>query len=94
MISIVNGSNPPLTQAGDRTYEVYLPAHAKMDSVTAAGPNVASPVRSGERQQVTAAMISATVVPGEPGIIHSEFSLGTGAVVFLGCGFLLGPILR
>jgi len=38
MVEIKNESSPPLTQAGERTFEVYLPASAKIDSVLAAGP--------------------------------------------------------
>jgi len=37
MVEIKNESSPPLTQAGERTFEVYLPANAKIDSVLAAG---------------------------------------------------------
>jgi len=38
MVEIKNESSPPLTQAGERTFEVYLPASAKIDSALAAGP--------------------------------------------------------
>jgi len=52
MVEIKNESSPPLTQAGERTFEVYLPASAKIDSVLAAGPENMS------------MMISAALVPG------------------------------
>lgn len=38
MVEIRNNSNPPITRSGERTFEVYLPANAKIDSVLAAGP--------------------------------------------------------
>jgi hypothetical protein len=67
MIEIRNDSSPPLTQAGERTYEVYLPTHAKIDSVLAAS--------SGKM----GVMISATPVPGEPGHFTVNFPLRPGA---------------
>jgi len=70
MVEIKNNSNPPLTQAGERTFEVYLPAHAKVDSVLAAG--------SGK----IGVMISAAPVPGEPGHYTVNFSLRPGATKF------------
>jgi hypothetical protein len=70
MVEIRNDSNPPLTQAGERTFEVYLPAHAKIDSVLAAGPgNIGL-------------MISATPVPGEPGHYSVNFPLRPGPTKF------------
>jgi hypothetical protein len=62
-----NESSPPLTQAGERTFEVYLPARAKISSVLAAGP--------GE----IAVMISTAPVPGEPGHYAVSFPLRPGA---------------
>jgi len=70
MYEIKNESNPPVTRSGDRTFEVYLPASAKMDSVLAAGPG-----NIGE-------MISAAPVPGEPGHYHVSFPLRPGATKF------------
>ena len=70
MIEIRNDSSPPLTQAGERTFEVYLPTHAKIDSVLAAG--------SGKM----GVMISATPVPGEPGHFTVNFPLRPGATKF------------
>ena len=70
MIEIRNDSSPPLTQAGERTFEVYLPARAKIDSVLAAS--------SGKM----GVMISATPVPGEPGHFTVNFPLRPGATKF------------
>jgi len=70
MIEIVNGSSPPLTQAGERTFEVFLPAHAKLGSVLAAD------------SKDIALMISAAPVPGEPGHYTVNFPLRPGATKF------------
>ena len=70
MIEIRNDSSPPLTQAGERTFEVYLPTHAKIDSVLAAS--------SGKMGVI----ISATPVPGEPGHFTVNFPLRPGATKF------------
>jgi hypothetical protein len=70
MVEIENASSPPLTQAGERTFEVYLPANAKIDSVVAAGPG-----------KITL-MISAVAVPGEPGHYAVSFPLRPGATKF------------
>ncbi len=70
MIEIRNDSSPPLTQAGERTFEVYLPTHAKIDSVLAAS--------SGKM----GVMISATAVPAEPGHFTVNFPLRPGATKF------------
>ncbi len=70
MIEIKNDSSPPLTQAGERTFEVYLPALAKIDSVLAAG------------QGTIVALISATPVAGEPGHYAVNFPLHPGATKF------------
>ncbi len=70
MIEIKNDSKPPVTQASNRTFEVYLPGAAKIDSVLAAGPeNIGS-------------MISATSVHGEPGHYTVSFPLRPGATKF------------
>ena len=70
MVEIKNESSPPLTQAGERTFEVYLPAHAKIDSVLAAG--------SGK----IGVMISAAPVRGEPGHYTVNFPLRPGSTKF------------
>ena len=70
MVEIKNESSPPLTQAGERTFEVYLPANAKIDSVLAAGPGKISVI------------ISAAPVPGDPGHYVVNFPLRPGATKF------------
>ncbi len=70
MIEISNDSSPPLTQAGERTFEVYLPARAKIDSVLAAG------------QGTIVALISATPVAGKRGHYAVNFPLQPGATKF------------
>src|SRR6266403_1742026 len=70
MVEIKNESSPPLTQAGQRTFEMYLPASAKIDSVLAAGP---------EKMSI---MISAALVPGQPGHYTVNFPLRPGATKF------------
>jgi hypothetical protein len=42
MVEIKNASSPPLTQAGERPFEVYLPANARIDSVLAVGDRAPS----------------------------------------------------
>lgn len=70
MMEIRNQSSPPVTQAGPRSFEVYLPSSATIDSVLAAGPeNVAT-------------SISATPVPGEPGHYAVNFPVLPGATKF------------
>jgi hypothetical protein len=70
MVEIKNGSSPPRTQASERTFEAYLPANAKIDSVLAAGPGKLSVI------------ISAAPVPGEPGHYTVNFPLRPGATKF------------
>jgi hypothetical protein len=70
MVEIKNESSPPLTQASERTFEVYLPAQAKIDSVLAA---------SSEKIGV---LISATPVPGEAGHYAVNFPLRPGSTRF------------
>ena len=70
MVEIKNESSPPLTQAGERTFEVYLPANAKIDSVLAAGPGKMGVI------------ISAAPVPREPGHYAVNFPLRPGATRF------------
>jgi hypothetical protein len=70
MVEIKNESSPPLTQASARTFEAYLPANAKMDSVLAAAPGK------------IAVIISAASVAGEPGHYTVDFPLRPGATKF------------
>ncbi len=70
MYEIRNESSPPLTQAGERTFEVYLPAKAKISSVLAAGPGNIG------------VMISAAPVSGESGHYAVSFPLRPGATKF------------
>jgi len=70
MVEIKNESSPPVTQASERTFEAFLPANAKIDSVLAAGPGKIS------------VMISAEPVPGEPGHYTVNFPLRPGATRF------------
>jgi hypothetical protein len=70
MIEIRNNSSPPVTRSGERTFEVYLPANAKIDSVLAAGPeNIGS-------------AISATPLDGGAGHYAVNFPLRPGATKF------------
>ena len=72
MIGIENRSRPPTTQAGTRTYDVYLPDNARIDSVLAAGPGDVGVV------------ISATPVAGDPGhySLNFPFLPGTTKLAF------------
>jgi hypothetical protein len=70
MYEIKNESSPPITQVGERTFEVYLPADAKIDSVLAAGPGKIG------------AMISSALAYGEPGHYTVNFPLRPGATKF------------
>lgn len=70
MVEIRNSSSPPVTQAAERTFEVYLPANAKLDSVLAAGPDNIG------------VMIKATPLRGEPGHYAVDFPLRPGATKF------------
>ncbi len=70
MVEIGNLSTPPMTQASERSFEVYLPGDARIDSVLAAGPD-----NIGE-------MISATPVHDEPGHYTVNFPLRPGATKF------------
>jgi hypothetical protein len=70
MYEIRNESSPPLTQAGERTFEVYVPAKAQIDSVLAAGP------------EKIGTIISADAVPEEPGHYTVNFPLRPGATKF------------
>jgi hypothetical protein len=70
MIEINNESSPPVTRAGEHTFEVYLPTQAKIDSVLAAGPGK------------TGVLISATPVAGKSGRYAVDFPLKPGATKF------------
>jgi hypothetical protein len=70
MIEIRNNSSPPVTRSGERTFEVYLPAAAKIDSVLAAGP------------ENIGAAISASPAGAEPGRYAVNFPLRPGATKF------------
>jgi hypothetical protein len=70
LVELKNESKPPLTQAGERTLQVYLPSDARIDSVLVAGP--------GE----TGGVISAAAVPGETGNYTVNFPLRPGATKF------------
>jgi hypothetical protein len=74
MIAVRNNSNPPVTEAGERTFEVYLPPHAVIASVLAAG--------TGSGSGKIGAMISAKAVPGEPGHYSVNFPLRPGSTEF------------
>jgi hypothetical protein len=66
MYELKNESSPPVTQTGGQTFEVYVPANAKMDSVLAAGP------------AKIGVLIPANPVPGEPGHYTVSFPLRPG----------------
>jgi hypothetical protein len=70
MYELKNESSPPVTEAGGQTFEVYVPANAKMDSVLAAGP------------AKIGVLISANPVPGEPGHYTVNFPLRPGETKF------------
>jgi len=70
MYEIWNQSSPPVTWNGTRTFEVQLPARAKISSVLAAS--------SGK----LGVMISATAVATEPGHYTVSFPLRPGATKF------------
>jgi hypothetical protein len=70
MYELLNASTPRLTQAGERTFEVYLPPNAKIDSVLAAGPDKIG------------TLIQAALVPGDPGHYTVNFPLRPGATKF------------
>lgn len=70
MYELRNESSPPVTQAGGHTFEVYVPANAKMDSVLAAGPTKIG------------VLIPANPTPGEPGHYTVSFPLRPGETKF------------
>jgi len=70
MYELKNESSPPVTQAGGQTFEVYVPANAKMDSVLAAGP------------AKIGVLIPASPAPGEPGHYTVSFPLRPGETKF------------
>jgi hypothetical protein len=70
MYELKNESSPPVTQAGGQTFDVYVPANAKMDSVLAAGP------------AKIGVLIPANAAPGEPGHYTVSFPLRPGETKF------------
>jgi hypothetical protein len=70
MIEIKNESSPPVTRRGEKTFEVYLPGDATLESVLAAGP------------ENIPASIAATAVRGEPGHFSVNFPLRPGSTKF------------
>jgi hypothetical protein len=70
LYEVSNQSSPPLTLSRGRTFEVYLPATARIRFVWAAGP---------ENVRV---MISAAPISGEPGHYAVSFPLRPGATKF------------
>lgn len=70
MIEVRNISNPPLTQVSERTFEVYLPSAAKIDSVLAAGP------------ADIGTLVSVRAIDGDPGHFTVNFPLRPGATKF------------
>jgi hypothetical protein len=78
MYEIQNESSPPMTQAGASTFDVYLAANARIDSVLAAGP---SPNQNAAHEKM-GLMISAVPVAGEPGHYTVNFPLRPGATKF------------
>ncbi len=70
MVEIRNASSPPMTQAGKRAYEVWLPRQAKIDSVLAAGADNVG------------VAIHATPLAGEPGHYAVDFPLRPGSTKF------------
>ena len=70
MYEVKNESSPPVTEAGGQTFEVYVPANAKMDSVLAAGP------------AKIGVLIPANPVAGEPGHYTVSFPLRPGETKF------------
>ena len=79
MLEIKNDSLPPVTQAGARAFEVYLPPRATLASVLAAG-SVAGSQRVGA--MIVARMIVARPVSGEPGHYSVDFPLRPGSTKF------------
>jgi len=70
MIEVENDSRPPRTQAGFRTFEVFLPGQSVITSVLAASPGG------------SATHISATPVAGDSGHWAVNFPLKPGATHF------------
>jgi hypothetical protein len=70
MYELKNESSPPVTQAGGQTFDVYVPANARMDSVLAAGP------------AKIGVLIPANPVPSEPGHYTVSFPLRPGETKF------------
>jgi hypothetical protein len=82
MIEISNNSTPPRTQGGARTFEVFLPPHARLDSVLAASSGSGPRAGSTSGTEPIGMMISAAPVTGEPGHYSVNFPLRPGATKF------------
>ena len=74
MIEIRNDSQPPVTQAGEHSFETWLPAAARIDSVFAAG--------SGAGRGKMAVLVSARPVAGQAGHYTVNFPLRPGVTKF------------
>ena len=70
LYELKNESSPPVTQAGGQTFDVYVPANARIDSVLAAGP------------AKIGVLIPANPAPGEPGHYTVSFPLRPGETKF------------
>lgn len=77
MYELRNQSKPPMTAIGASTFDVYLAANARMDSVLAAGPS--PDARAHEKIGL---MIVASPVAGEPGHYTVNYPLRPGATRF------------
>lgn len=84
MYEIRNDSNPPMTLAGPHTFDVYLPANSRIDSVLASGPapEVVTSQKGIQNQSKTGLVIPASPFPGQPGHYSVNFPLHPGATRF------------
>lgn len=78
MYELRNESRPPITQAGASTFDVYLAANARIDSVLAAG---ATPNPEAAHEKI-GLMIGASSVAREPGHYTVNYPLRPGATRF------------
>ena len=74
MVEIRNDSQPPVTQAGEHSFETWLPASARIDSVFAAG--------SGAGPGKMAVSVSAMPAAGQAGHYTVNFPLRPGVTKF------------
>ena len=82
MLEIRNQSHPPVTQAGAATFEVYLPAKARIDSVLAASSGSRPEAGEDAVHEGAGLKIPAAAVSGEPGHYSVNFPLRPGATRF------------